>query len=381
MQPSKPTPAHVDRRRLLTAAGLLPLAGSFGVFARAATGQTSLWRWDHWRSGSVRTDDLPVGGLSGLAHDPTAQHWLALSDDRSTLGPARCHVLELPGLLQRQALRPRKLRTLILRDLQGRPFAPGRVDPEGLALRQYRKQSTLLWCSEGDVAGGIPPAVYEADMDGRALRQLTLPPGLRELARPGRGPINNRTLEGIAATPNGALAWVAMEGPLRQDQKPGQVSTQDAPRRITCLDLGSGQPLRQLAYKPDPLPAGACEPARLRINGIADILAPNEQHLWVLERAFTPLAGFRIRVHEMDVASGSDTLTLDSLAGSSWQPAHKRLLVDLGQLGLPMLDNIEGMALGPRLPDGRRLLVLVSDNNFSALQSTMWIALAAGMDG
>ena len=44
------------------------------------------------------------------------------------------------------------------------------------------------------------------------------------------------------------------------------------------------------------------------------------------------------------------------------------------------IDNIEGMTFGPNLPDGRRTLVIVSDNNFSAGQFTQFIALAASIE-
>ena len=53
----------------------------------------------------------------------------------------------------------------------------------------------------------------------------------------------------------------------------------------------------------------------------------------------------------------------------------KTLLLDLRTLGIP-LDNIEGMTLGPQLPDGRRSLVLVSDNNFAASQFTQFLLFA-----
>jgi len=45
-------------------------------------------------------------------------------------------------------------------------------------------------------------------------------------------------------------------------------------------------------------------------------------------------------------------------------------------LGIP-IDNIEGMTFGPTLADGRRTLVIVSDNNFGAGQFTQFIVLAA----
>ena len=51
------------------------------------------------------------------------------------------------------------------------------------------------------------------------------------------------------------------------------------------------------------------------------------------------------------------------------------LPLDLRTLGIP-LDNVEGMTLGPTLPDGRRSLVMVSDNNFAASQFTQFLLFA-----
>jgi hypothetical protein len=51
------------------------------------------------------------------------------------------------------------------------------------------------------------------------------------------------------------------------------------------------------------------------------------------------------------------------------------LLLNFDSLGLPTgLDNVEGMTLGPVLPNGQQSLVLVSDNNFSATQFTQILA-------
>ena len=59
------------------------------------------------------------------------------------------------------------------------------------------------------------------------------------------------------------------------------------------------------------------------------------------------------------------------------RPADKTLLLDLDELGIP-LDNVEGMAIGPDLPDGRRSLLLVSDNNFSPAGFTQFLLFAIG---
>jgi hypothetical protein len=60
------------------------------------------------------------------------------------------------------------------------------------------------------------------------------------------------------------------------------------------------------------------------------------------------------------------------------------VLLDLADVpGLELVDNLEGMTRGPRLPDGRRTLVLVSDKNFSTAQVTQLLAfaVATGRDG
>jgi hypothetical protein len=58
----------------------------------------------------------------------------------------------------------------------------------------------------------------------------------------------------------------------------------------------------------------------------------------------------------------------------------KTLLLDLdADLGRHRvaIDNLEGMALGPPLADGRRSLVIVADDNFSPIgQRTLFVAYA-----
>lgn len=96
----------------------------------------------------------------------------------------------------------------------------------------------------------------------------------------------------------------------------------------------------------------------------------------MLERAFT--TSDRIRVFEADSRGASDVLGVDSLRTARVLPMRKRLVLDLSRVrGLPRIDNVEGITLGPRLPDGRRLLVLVSDDDFNPQQVTRFIAFAA----
>ena len=83
-----------------------------------------------------------------------------------------------------------------------------------------------------------------------------------------------------------------------------------------------------------------------------------------------------------DTRDGSDTLALPALAPGAYRPAAKTLVADFAQLGLGLVDNIEGMTWGPPLPDGGCVLVFVSDNNFNPAQVTQFIAAQyLGPDG
>ena len=94
----------------------------------------------------------------------------------------------------------------------------------------------------------------------------------------------------------------------------------------------------------------------------------------VLERAYSMGAGNSLRLYEIDTRVGSDTLAVAELENGNHRAAPKRLVADFSHLGLSRLDNTEGMCWGPRLANGRRTLVFVSDDNFSARQVTQFAA-------
>jgi hypothetical protein len=85
------------------------------------------------------------------------------------------------------------------------------------------------------------------------------------------------------------------------------------------------------------------------------------------------LFGFRVKLFQASMAGATDTTKIASFNGSNnIQPVQKQLAFDLKQLNI-YIDNLEGMAVGARLPDGSRSLLLVSDNNFSDRQVTQFL--------
>ena len=316
------------------------------------------------------------GGLSGLDFDPVSGLWAALSDDRSELEPARFYTLRVQihdG--QRMVVEP--LDVITLRQAAGTPFPPRSaggevVDPE--AMRLLPGGRGLLWASEGDPKVNQSPGLREARIDGSHVRDFTLPPMLQLGPRPGIGPRDNLSFEGLALTPDARGAWVSMEAALQQDGPVPKVGAEGGPCRLTLFDLASGRATRQIAYIPDAIPSAPPMLGGFADNGISEILMIDARRMLVLERAFMMGIGNSLRLYEIDTEQASDTLAADKLVAGQYRPAAKRLVADFSQVGLAHLDNTEAMTWGPPLPNGQRCLVFVSDDNFNPLQITQFAA-------
>lgn len=324
-----------------------------------------------------------VGGLSGIDYDAQSGEYLLLSDDRSNLDAARYYTARI-RYTARALETPEFTRVAPLRNALGQPYAPGRRAVDGIdvpdpeAVRWLPGAQAFLWTSEGDFARGFGPALRTTRAaDGALLRDYALPPAFAPRPGAATGPRGNDTLEGLALSPDGRTAWLAMEGPWLQDGPRATPASGGAPVRITAIDVDTGRALRQIAYQPDPVPHKSPLPGGYTTNGVSEILADGPDHLLVLERAYTLGVGNSVRLYRIAWGSGSDTLGLQALAPDNHTPAPKSLVADFAQLGLPHVDNIEGMTWGPPLPEppgGGRVLVFVSDDNFNPAQTTQFIA-------
>jgi hypothetical protein len=232
----------------------------------------------------------------------------------------------------------------------------------------------VLWTSEGDGSLRLPPSLREARIDGSHVRGFEVPEMFRFGGVAGAGPRNNSTFEGLALTPDARGAWVSMENALEQDGATPTVESGGGACRITLFDVASGRATRQVAYQPDPIPARPIPPGSFADNGVSEILMEDEHRMLVLERAFMMGRGTSLRIYRIDLREASDTLALASLRQGSVRVPPKTLIADFAQLGLSRLDNTEGMCWGPRLADGARSLVFVSDDNFNPLQVTQFVA-------
>ncbi|MDN4591204.1 hypothetical protein DBA29_22225 [Xenophilus aerolatus] len=381
MRPSAAPSPDATRRALLQGLGALALVGCGPRRPAAAPGGGALdriaeARWAH----GLDVGGTPAGGLSGVDYDSRRGEYLLLSDDRSDKAPARYYAARWDRPADGSAPVPLRAQTLLQAD--GQPWPPraralaGVPVPDPEALRLRPDTDTLLWTSEGDVPRGFGPALYESSRDGRLLRAFRLPAMFDADAAGRRGPRDNLSFEGLALTPDARQAWVAMENALIEDGPSPTLEAPGGPCRFTCVDLARGTAVRQIAYVPDAIPLRPLVPGTYADNGVSEILMLDAHRMLVLERAYAAGRGNSLRLYAIDTREASDTLAVPALRLGNHRPAPKTLVADFATLGLARLDNSEGMCWGPSLPDGRRLLAVVSDDNFNPLQITQFAAFA-----
>jgi 3-phytase/alkaline phosphatase D len=318
-----------------------------------------------------------VGGLSSITFDRRRDVFYAVSDDPSQFQAARFYTVGLDlgdGHLTDGDVRFEDVTTLLAPG--GLPYAPLSLDPEGLALTKDRQ---LVLTSEGFTNNLIDPFVRRYSLDGSFLGSLPVPQPFLPTADHSSGIRQNLAFESAGVPRNGRFLYTATENALFQDG-PAATVANGSPARIVRYNLRSGRLDRQWVYETDPVAQPPVPASAFSVNGLVELLPFNNQFLIAMERSFSvgvPGTGNTIKLYKLALPGATNVNGASSVAGEldRIRPARKTLLLDLDELGIP-LDNVEGLTLGPRLPDGRRSIVLVSDNNFAASQFTQFLLFA-----
>lgn len=291
--------------------------------------------------------------MSGLAWDEASRTLFAISDDLPKIVP-----LNLSADFQ----------TVTFGEIIP-VTVPHAWDGEGIALRPP------LPAPEGEgprfwISNEVGPHVYALDAAGAIESEIPLPSHFQRI-RP------NLSLESLTLTPDGRYLFTANEQALT-GELPG--SGQGTLVRILRHDLLTGAQA-EFAYRAEPSGLTG-RPA------VSELAALSSTELLVLERSFLPILGNGVTIYRADLTAAADVIAEEFLTDQA--PAvPKTLFLDLAALAdddfpLPLepqlnriLDNYEGLALGPSLPDGRRVLFLVSDDNKNPTQVARLLVLAA----
>ena len=341
--------------------------------------------------------DVAVGGLSGVTYDAAKNQYYAISDDRTsnarfytfTINPST-NAVTFTNVVQ-------------LKDINGNPFAAFSLDPEGIALT---KNGTVFISSEGEVnftdSRVSNPFVKEFSLTtGQEVRSLPVSKKFLPVVvdtnsnnvvdSQTAGVRNNLAFESLTISPDQKTLFTATENALFQDGVVADVNV-GTRSRIVQYNLESGQPEKEYLYITDKVAVAPNPSTAFATNGLVDLLAIDDRGtLLAVERSFATGAvgtiantGNTIKIYEITLQGATDISTTDSLLSLTTQqleaiaPVQKRLLLNLDSLNLSTgTDNIEGIAFGPKLADGRQSIVLVSDNNFNATQFTQILTLSA----
>jgi hypothetical protein len=339
---------------------------------------------------SIPADQLGAFG-SAIDYTGAGDRYVCVNDrgfgDGTSRSVDRMHEVEIRVDSARRAVEFRLVLTTLLVDEAGRRLvglssafgaAPSdnlRFDPEGLRLG--RDGSVYISDEYG-------PFLARFGRDGKRKALLPAPAkfvvaspaadGDAESAANPTGRATNRGMEGLAITPDGKTLVGAMQSALLQDGGRDGVNA-----RLLALDLADGA-TREYVY-------------RLESNktGVSEILAVDATRFLVLERDGKAGVEANVkRLYLVDLADATDVSNIGTTASnglpSRGLPAGvkavaKRPFVDfldqrLGLAGPDFPAKLEGMTFGPDLPDGRRLLIVTSDNDLKRDDPTVVFALA-----
>ena len=321
-----------------------------------------------------------IGGLSGIDYDSKHKIYYLISDDRSAINPARFYTAKIflnekidsvqfvsvKNMLQSNGL--------VYPNPKQDPFRT--PDPE--AMRYNAKTNQLVWSSEGerivknDAIVLEDPSVNIISTEGKCIDSFVLPPNMH-MHETQNGPRQNGVFEGLSFTNNFKKLFVNVEEPLYEDGPRAELKDSSGWIRIIKFDVKSRKPEAQYAYQIDPVAYPANPSNAFKINGVPDILAINDHQMIVIERSFsTGRKPCTIKVFLAELNDATDVSSTESLLKSNFTPVSKKLLLSMDNLGI-YTDNVEGVTLGPKLSNGHRSLIFVSDNNFSEEERTQFL--------
>jgi hypothetical protein len=321
-----------------------------------------------------------VGGLSGIDYDARRKLYYLICDDRSAMNPARFYTASI-AMNERGIDSVHLVAVTSLRQPGGSVYPDTKTDPlhtpDPESMRYDPVHDQLIWGSEGerivkkDVTVLEDASIIAIKRSGAYIDSFVLPSNMHMHAD-AHGPRQNGVFEGSSFIDNYKKLLVSVEEPIYEDGPRAGLRDSSGLIRILSFDVATRKPLAQYGYSIDPVPYAPVPEGSFRINGVPDILAINSHQLIVIERAFsTGRRGCVVKLYLAELDGAEDVSGRVSLRGTAFKAVQKKLLLNMDQLER-YIDNVEGVTLGPVLPNGHRSLVLVADDNFDPDEETQF---------
>ena len=320
-----------------------------------------------------------VGGLSGIDYNPVKNEYYCISDDRSDKNAARFYTMGIT-LNDNKIDSVYFLKSTFLKGPDGKDYPSSQLNPyrtpDPECLRYDANNNTFIWGSEGEKIISseknilVNPAITIIDSQGNYIDTFSLPRQML-MTTHNYGPRRNGVFEGLTFLDNYKSLLVSVEVPLLQDGAEAGTGDSSGIIRMIKFDVASRKPVAQYAYKIDPVAHPPLPFSGFRINGISDILSLGKGKLLVIERSFSNgRLSCTVKVYLASLDNATNVQSFDSLkAKNNFQIINKKLILNMDNLGI-YIDNIEGVTFGPTLPDGKRSLIFIADNNFNPLEQS-----------
>lgn len=332
--------------------------------------------------------DRRVGMFSGLYYDPNRSEWWGLSDR----GPGG-GTLDYDTRVQRFTLDVDRATGRISNfqiaatikfssqgaALTGLAPSPKSIlgnsfDPEGIAINPVN--GNIL------VSDEYGPSLIEFNRNGEVVRRFTPPanviprsatntPNFTDNTGNTAGRVVNRGFEGLAISPDGRYAYATLQSAMYDEGSGNGFFT-----RIVKYDMATGEAVGQYAYKFERTGQG---------RGVSELIALGNDKFLMLERNNRGLgvgATFATadkNIFQIDLAGATDISNI-TITGGLVLPTgvvavgKSAKIIDLdantlAELGNKSPEKWEGIAIGPRLDNGKYLILTGSDNDYSVTQN------------
>lgn len=303
-----------------------------------------------------------LGGISGIDYSADMRSWLLVSDAREGDGGTRIFRASMeqagPDSFDFEVFEGLAV-SMAGSDGTIRPL----VDAE--AIRFIPASQEFYISTEGDKGNGIEPGILRSDASGPVVREIAWRNGPVGDGKTldSRALRSNLSFEGLSIAPGNDGFWYGLEAPYIGH---GDLPTLEHGADVPIVHVGSDGRVRQeFRYPVEPIAAQL--PGQLADNGLSELLALDGNRFLVLERS---------GAQQLDGNFRFTGRLFCAWAADEGEVLYKSPVVELNDLGSYGYANFEGMSFGPMLEDGRRMLAIVSDNNFVPGTPTTLLILA-----
>ncbi len=322
---------------------------------------------------------------SGIDYTGKGDLYIAVNDRGPNDGDSqyqdRWQLLKISIEPEKKSVAAECVGTTLLTNEQGKPLSGSfaaydatnsdqglRYDPE--AVRILKDGSLLISDEYG-------PFIHLFSAKGKRLKSIPVPDAFKitkpsadkktEIKQNKKGRVANKGFEGLALSPDQSKAYAVLQAPLIQDGgKSGRFV------RILEADLATGATRQFAIERPD---------TDAEYN---EILAIDDHRFLLIERDGEVGSDARRKsIVTLDLRNASDVSGIESLDAknlpNTFRPAKTQLFINLldpayGLRGNSFPEKVEGLTFGPNLADGRKTLIVTTDNDLKPSAATqIWV--------